>query len=70
MGGTVSGGLKAAKKNKAKDPDFYRKIALLSQDSWERNGKKPRGFAANRELAKMAGRKGGTISRRKSKGDR
>ena len=59
MAGTVSGGKKAAKKNLEKDPDFYKRIGAIG-------GKKGRtgGFAANRELARIAGRKGGLISRR------
>lgn len=64
MPGTREGGLKARDKNLAKDPDFYKKIALKAQESWERNGRKPRGFAADRELASLAGQKGGYISRR------
>ena len=67
MAGTKAGGLKAAKKNLAKDPDFYRKIALKAQKAWEENGRKPRGFAANPELARIAGAKGGKISRRTKK---
>ena len=59
MAGTKAGGLKAAKKNLEKDPDFYKKIGAIG-------GKKGTtgGFAANRELASIAGRKGGLISRR------
>ena len=59
MAGTKAGGLKAAKKNLEKDPDFYKKIGAIG-------GKKGRtgGFAANPELARIAGRKGGKISRR------
>lgn len=64
MPGTRAGGLKAAAKNKAKDPDFYKKIALKTQASWERNGRKPRGFSANPDLARIAGAKGGKISRK------
>ncbi len=65
MSGSVAGGLKARDKNLAKDPDFYRKIALQSQESWKANGRKPRGFAYDPELARIAGTKGGTISRRR-----
>lgn len=59
MAGTVSGGKKAAAKNLAKDPDYYKKIGSVG-------GKKGTtgGFYANRELAKVAGAKGGAISRR------
>lgn len=60
MAGTKAGGLKAAAKNKAKDPDFYAKIGA-------KGGKLGRtgGFAANPELARSAGAKGGRISRRR-----
>lgn len=59
MGGTRAGGLKAAEQNKLRDPDFYKKIGAIG-------GKKGTtgGFAANRELAREAGRKGGKKSRR------
>ncbi|QOH56217.1 con-10 family general stress protein [Rhodococcus rhodochrous] len=60
----LTGGLKAAAVNKAKDPDFYRKIALKAQESWRNNGRAPRGFAADPELARIAGAKGGRKSRR------
>lgn len=60
MAGTRNGGLKAAAKNVQKDPDFYAKIGA-------KGGKNGRtgGFAANPELARIAGAKGGRISRRK-----
>lgn len=60
MAGTVAGGKAAAKTNKAKyGKDFYSKIGAMG-------GKKGHtgGFYANRELARIAGAKGGTISRR------
>lgn len=60
MGGTYKGGLKAAETNyRRHGEDFYRKIGALG-------GKKSRGggFAANRKLASIAGKKGGTKSRR------
>lgn len=62
MAGTKTGGLKAAQKNLQKDPDFYAKIGAKGG----RNGHTG-GFAANPELARIAGAKGGRISRRKSK---
>ena len=60
MAGTRAGGLKAAAKNLANDPDFYKKIGA-------RGGKNSNtgGFAANPELAREAGAKGGRISRRR-----
>lgn len=60
MSGTRSGGLKAAKTNKLLHGDnFYREIGRKGG----RNGHTG-GFAANRELAKIAGAIGGHISRR------
>ena len=60
MAGTKAGGLKAAQKNLQKDPNFYAKIGAKGG----RNGNTG-GFAANPELARIAGAKGGRISRRK-----
>lgn len=61
MAGTRKGGLLAAAKNKAlHGADFYAKIGAKGG----RNGKTG-GFAANPELARIAGAKGGRISRRK-----
>ena len=63
MAGTKAGGMKAAATNKAKfGSDFYAKIGA-------KGGKNGRtgGFAANPELARIAGAKGGRISRRGKK---
>ena len=61
MSGTVAGGKKAAATNKAKyGEDFYKRNGAKGG----RNGHTG-GFAANRELARLAGAKGGKISRRK-----
>ncbi len=60
MAGTKAGGLKAAAKNKAKDPNFYAKIGAKGGRAGNTGG-----FAANPELARVAGRKGGQISRRR-----
>ena len=63
MAGTKAGGEAAAKTNKAKyGPDFYAKIGAAG-------GKKGRtgGFYANRELARLAGARGGRVSRRSKK---
>ena len=60
MSGTKAGGQLAAKTNKQKyGSEFYAKIG-------SKGGKLGRtgGFFANRELAKLAGAKGGRISRR------
>lgn len=65
MAGTPKGGQAAAKTNKAKyGADFYARIGAMG-------GKKGTtgGFAANRELARIAGAKGGRISRRTKKAD-
>ncbi len=63
MAGTKQGGKAAASTNKTKyGADFYAKIGAMG-------GKKGRtgGFYANRELARIAGAKGGRISRRTKK---
>ncbi len=60
MAGTKAGGKLAAAKNLARDPNFYAKIGATGG----RNGRTG-GFAANPELARIAGAKGGRISRRK-----
>lgn len=60
MAGTKAGGIKAAQKNLAKDPDFYAKIGAKGGKSGRTGG-----FAANPELARIAGAKGGRISRRR-----
>lgn len=61
MAGTIEGGIKAARTNlKRYGPQFYKEIGA-------EGGKKSRGggFAKNRELASVAGRKGGIKSSRK-----
>ncbi len=63
MAGTKAGGKAAANTNKTKyGSDFYAKIGA-------KGGKLGRtgGFFANRELARLAGAKGGRISRRSKK---
>lgn len=63
MAGTKAGGLKAAETNKAKHgAGFYARIGAIGGKNGHTGG-----FAANRELAREAGRKGGTISRRTKK---
>jgi general stress protein YciG len=65
MSGTISGGQKAAATNKDKyGSDFYQRIGAMGG----KNGRTG-GFAANRELASIAGRKGGLKSRRGSSKD-
>jgi general stress protein YciG len=60
MAGTTKGGQRAALKNKKRyGKDFYARIGAIG-------GKKGHtgGFAANRELARIAGARGGRVSRR------
>lgn len=60
MAGTKIGGKQAADTNKAiYGEDFYRRIGAIGG----RNGHTG-GFFANRELARIAGAKGGHISKR------
>lgn len=54
MAGTVAGGKKAAAKNLQNNPNFYRDIGRIGG----RNGNTG-GFAANQQLARIAGAKGG-----------
>lgn len=63
MAGTKTGGKAAADTNKSKyGGDFYARIGAMG-------GKRGRtgGFYANRDLARIAGAKGGRISRRTKK---
>lgn len=60
MSGTKSGGLKCAATNKRKyGSDWYKKIGAIGG----RNGNTG-GFAANPALARLAGAKGGRLSKR------
>lgn len=61
MPGTVAGGRKAAQTNKNRHgANFYARIGAKGGHNGHTGG-----FAANRELAREAGRKGGLISRRR-----
>ena len=61
MPGTKEGGLKAAQKNMQRHgKNFYARIGAIGGTKGTTGG-----FAANRELARIAGRKGGMISRRR-----
>ena len=60
MAGTKIGGQKAAAKNIEKNPNFYSDIGRVGGSV--KGAEK--GFGANRELAKTAGRAGGLKSRR------
>lgn len=60
MAGTKAGGLKAAESNKRKyGSDWYSRIGKKGGKNGHTGG-----FAANPELARAAGAKGGRISRR------
>lgn len=59
MAGTKAGAIKAAQTNKRNNPNFYAEIGAIGG---RKTGMK--GFALNRELASIAGKKGGTISRK------
>lgn len=60
MAGTKAGGLKAAETNKRKyGSDWYSRIGKKGGKNGHTGG-----FAANPELARAAGAKGGRISRR------
>ena len=63
MAGTKAGGQKAAATNKAlHGSDFYAKIGAIGSKKGRTGG-----FAANPALARIAGAKGGRISRRGKK---
>lgn len=60
MVGTKAGGIKAAKKNlELHGKDFYKRIGSIGGRHGHTGG-----FAANRELARRAGKIGGLLSRR------
>lgn len=60
MAGTKAGGKLAAKRNKELyGEDFYARIGRIGGKNGTTGG-----FAANRELARIAGAKGGRISKR------
>lgn len=65
MPGTIAGGRKAAQTNKERYGDEFYVMIGAAGGKVSRGG----GFAANRELAKVAGRKGGQKSRRTKKKD-
>ena len=60
MAGTKLGGLKASETNRNKyGNDFYKRIGRIGGKNGHTGG-----FASNPELARLAGAKGGRISRR------
>lgn len=63
MAGTKLGGKRAAKTNYQRHgKDFYKRIGAIGGKNGNTGG-----FAANRELARIAGAKGGKISKRTKK---
>jgi general stress protein YciG len=61
MAGTAKGGRLAAEKNKKRyGSDFYKRIGSMGGQNSHTGG-----FAADRNLARAAGAKGGAISRRR-----
>lgn len=60
MSGTKAGGLKAYQTNIKRNPNHYAEIGSKGGKNGNTGG-----FAANPELARIAGRKGGRISRRR-----
>lgn len=61
MSGTKIGGLRARETNLKKyGDDFY---SIIGSKGGQQNSR-PKGFAANKELARLAGAKGGRKSRR------
>lgn len=65
MAGTKEGGKKASLTNKEKyGEDFYKNIGSIGGKLGTTGG-----FFANRELARIAGAKGGRISKRKPAND-
>lgn len=61
MAGNREGGLKAKQKLLANDKDFYKRIGRLGGMT---ETSEPKGFACNPERARIAGAKGGRISKR------
>lgn len=61
MAGNKIGGAKSRDKNLAKDPDFYKKIG---HKGGSKKTDKLKGFAADHERARIAGARGGRISKR------
>lgn len=68
MAGTIEGGKKAAAKNLAKNPDFYREIGriggMLGKTGGFASDKVGADGLTGRQRASVAGVKGGHISRR------
>lgn len=71
MAGTKAGGLKARDRNLARDPDFYAKIGRKGGKNGHTGGFNSEAVGndglTGRERARVAGAKGGRISRRTRK---
>ena len=67
MAGTKEGGMRAAQKNKERDPDFYFKIGQKGGKTRTPNSHL-KGYGSRPDLASEAGRRGGTNSRRGAQG--
>lgn len=68
LSGSRAGGLKAAATNKAKDPNFYRRIGQIGGRNGNRGGfaKAPwESDEEHRARVRAAGALGGSVSRRK-----
>lgn len=61
MSGNSEGGKKVAEKLKTEDPDYYKKLGSMGGKTGNHHLK---GFAVHRDLARKAGKKGGSISKR------
>jgi uncharacterized protein len=59
MAGTYEGGLKAAQKILERDPNHFKRIGAIGGSRGTTGG-----FYADRELARIAGAKGGKVSKR------
>jgi general stress protein YciG len=70
MGQTTQGAIQAKATIKEKyGDDYYAKIGAMGGRSYNRLTSPPKGFAADIERAREAGRKGGLISRRWKKSE-
>ena len=70
MGGSKSGGLKAAQTNRERyGEDFYKVQGAKGGKAYVKGVSPPKGFAADPERARLAGAKGGRISKRGKKAE-
>jgi general stress protein YciG len=64
LSGNKAGAAKAKAKLLERDPDYFKNLGRLGGKKTMAQGSKPKGFAADPERARIAGTKGGQISRR------